>query len=327
MNHRRLALLFLLSVALLATAMALEQRQTVSLNGYWKFTTLDREEFSGIVVDESNWTVVQVPGDWRQLGIQHSGYAWYRRSSKLTLNEGFRPRYLRFDRIMDEGEVWLNGVKLANPGPALCDLLKYKQFGSYGYKVDKVSPYYHNYPLDWPYMFPIDHVVRPGRNQLAVRVLEDPGTPEAGITGNVHIVLTEPCYISNIRLLPPRTVSENLTANFTFEVQITNERKAFERQLSLSVFKGEALMPAGDEAHIIVPSGSGAPINLTWSFRPKFERYMARISLLNDTQTIDVVKKGFHGTVVEVRGNKFYVNGERFIFKGLNFAGPKDSIR
>ena len=32
MSHRRLALLFLLSVALLATAMALEQRQTVGFD-------------------------------------------------------------------------------------------------------------------------------------------------------------------------------------------------------------------------------------------------------------------------------------------------------
>jgi len=109
----------LLPAMLLASATALEQRQTVSLDGAWKFTTLDREEFSGVGVDESDWITVQAPSDWRDLSIQHSGCAWYRRSFNLSLQGELRPRYLRFDRIMDEGEVWLNGVKLANPDPAL----------------------------------------------------------------------------------------------------------------------------------------------------------------------------------------------------------------
>jgi hypothetical protein len=39
---------------------------------------------------------------------------------------------------------------------------------------------------------------------------------------------------------------------------------------------------------------------------------------------VDQVDQDFQGTIVETRGDKFYVNGERFIFKGLNFAYPDD---
>jgi len=320
----RLATLpFLVFLLVLAVAVA-EERPRIYLNGNWSFTTVDSSLFSDVAVDESNWSSAPVPADWKALGIEHSGYAWYRRSFNLSKLPGLRPRFLRFDRIMDEGEVWLNGVRLQNPDPALCDLLKYRQFGSFGYKATKDTPYYHIYPLDWPYMFPIGGAIRLGENHLAVRVLEDPHTPEAGIVGDVYLVLTRPCYISNVNLVPPKEVSTDVRANFTFEVTITNGGPPFDGQLCLSVFDGDSEERGGDMMHVSLGSGEERTFNLSWTYRPRFEKYVARVSILNGTEEIDVVEEAFHGTVVEVRGNRFYVNGERFIFRGVHYPQPKD---
>jgi len=316
----------LLAFLLLAhLGLALDERQRIHLSGEWNFTREDVSPHSNPSLDTANWSTLAVPGDWEDQGIKRGGCGWYQRNFIIDDLGPMIPRYLRFDRIMDEGEAWLNGLRLKNPDPALCDLLRYRQFGSFGYKTSKEAAYYHNYPLEWPYMFPITDAIRPGTNELVVRVLDDLGTPEAGIVGDVYLVLTGPCYISDVKLIPPKEVSPDKEANFTFDVAITNDGEPFEGTLELLVLDTNSQeQPGGDHAHLTLRRGSEKRVNLTWTFHPKFEKYVARVVLSNDTAAIDVVEKPFHGTVVEVREEKFYVNGERFLFKGLNFAGPRD---
>jgi hypothetical protein len=314
----------------LGFAAAMEERVEVSLNGEWLFIAADHEDYADPEFDDSNWSRIAVPGDWPTLGVQHSGYAWYRHRFNASMSDNTTPRYLRFDRIMDEGEIWLNGVKLLNSDPALCELLRDKQFGSYGYRYYKDDPYVHTFSLDWPYMFDVQGILKDGENQIAVRVFDDAARlwsgPEeqAGITEDVYLVSTGALFISEIRLIPGREVSSELTANFTFEVTLANEGDAVDGRIVLSIFQDEAKMAGGDEVWVSAGPGSRNVVNLTWTTRPMLESYVARIEVLDETGAVDVMDQKFHGTIVEVRGDKFYMNGERFIFKGVNFGFPPD---
>ncbi|MFN2606662.1 MAG: glycoside hydrolase family 2 protein [Acidimicrobiales bacterium] len=107
-------------------SLAFDDRRTASLDGRWEF-------FPGDVpldaLDGVEPLPIDVPGLWEAQGhLELDGWAWYRRDFHLDDTDGWWT--LRFGAVMDEAEVYLNGVLLGthgspftpfevDPGPAL----------------------------------------------------------------------------------------------------------------------------------------------------------------------------------------------------------------
>ncbi|MFZ2322507.1 MAG: hypothetical protein WAV89_02300 [Ignavibacteriaceae bacterium] len=91
--------------------------QTVVLPDSWLFKTGDDLSYSQININESNWTKINVPGNWEDQGFaDYDGYAWYRLHFNIDEYLGNQPLYLFLGKIDDIDESYLNGVKIGSSG-------------------------------------------------------------------------------------------------------------------------------------------------------------------------------------------------------------------
>ena len=122
----QLKLLTLLVIALLSSFGAFSQRTEINLNNNWKFILdKDNSAFSGQEIDDTNWTVLNIPHDWAfQKGVrdggdqgQGGGYhdggiGWYRKTINVNKPSLQNITYLSFDGVYMNSEVWINGNHL-----------------------------------------------------------------------------------------------------------------------------------------------------------------------------------------------------------------------
>jgi hypothetical protein len=295
-----------------------EHRKTLSLDGQWKFNSRDSADFSSAAFDDSVWQTIRVPGSWTRQGIKGIRAGWYRK--KFTVPNGSYFALLRFDRILDSGEVWLNGEKLINP--KYQPPLEEKQFGVYG----------RIWTFDWPEAFQAGHLLQPGKqNTIAVRVVDDPITStleiasrddptfrgEAGITGSVYLIGHNDIFIRTVERTPPKKTDSRGMAVHIFSVVAGNtgmkSRKCFLRLAILS--SSGAKMYEKTESVTVDPSGK--VVKFKWFTQPSFETYRAIISINDDKHHRDKVSLRFHGTMIEAAQGMLNVNGQPFRIKGI----------
>lgn len=306
-------------------------RPHVSLDGRWRFNTADRPEFARPDLDDRSWSWITVPGDWTSQGWDHTGYAWYRLT--FAFPKGSHPRYLRFDHILDRAEVWLNGVKLVNPG--LSDQLAGYQVGAFwGPAGDLPCRYRHLWSFRWPLAFDVGEIVRPGKNVLAVRVCNDPTTsywifsrtPDptnrgaAGILAPVYLIcVPQALRIADIAHEHPRVVTPDGLAEHRFAVSIENDRRARRGQVALAIRRvADGRVIWRERRSVVIPEGA-SEISFQWATAPRFERYEAEVTLVADgAGGRDQCGITLVGTVIEARGRQLCVNGEPFLIKGAN---------
>ncbi len=297
----------------------------VSLNGSWKFSPSDHADYKETTFDDHGWKEIQVPGNWREQGYDHRGYAWYRLHFTPSSIPGTQYRYLRFERIMDEGEVWLNGTKLTNP--QLGNILKDKQYGSYwgndGAKKMGAGSYVHLWSFPWPFAFNVAGRIQEGRdNVIAVRAYDDPTTAfwvfrqhpddtyfgRAGLMGNVELIATDETHIEDFSFQGPTTIT-NGKGNFTFKVKT---RGADAVKLMITDSGGKVIF--SEKKRVMNNTAE-----FSYSLESGFGQYKASAELLSpQRQVTDIQSLTFFGICYEVRGTKLFVNGEEFLVKGLN---------
>jgi hypothetical protein len=119
--------------------MEFDSRRTASLDGPWEFFPGDHAlDHLDSVAAES----IRVPGVWEAQGwLDLDGVAWYRR--RFALDDIAGHWTLRFDAVMDQAEVWLNGARLGG----------------------------HDQPFT-PFELDPTPALRAGENTLAVRVVD-----------------------------------------------------------------------------------------------------------------------------------------------------------
>ena len=92
----------------------------MDLSGTWRATAADDElRRSGIGLDvaDDEWTEVAVPGHWRSYGPEFAGDGpiLYRKRFELPAPAVGARRWITFDGIFYQADVWLDGAYLGDP--------------------------------------------------------------------------------------------------------------------------------------------------------------------------------------------------------------------
>lgn len=86
------------------------------LEGIWKFSIGDKEDWKNIDFDDSEWSSIQVPASWESQGFkEYNGFAWYRRTIRLDILPQ-QDLVLKIGNIDDADEVFINGRFVGRSG-------------------------------------------------------------------------------------------------------------------------------------------------------------------------------------------------------------------
>jgi sialate O-acetylesterase len=108
--------LFILNIPLV-TAGQDKLTKVKDLNGMWKFSIGDREEWILTDYDDSEWESIKVPSPWEEQGFYgYNGFATYRKSFNLDNDLKGRTLYLVLGYVDDVDETYLNGRKIGSTG-------------------------------------------------------------------------------------------------------------------------------------------------------------------------------------------------------------------
>lgn len=92
----------------------------MDLSGAWRARPADdelRRSAIGLEVDDTDWDVVQVPGHWRlhPSFATSDGPVLHRRAFTMARPEPGRRRWVTFDGVFYQADVWLDGAYLGDP--------------------------------------------------------------------------------------------------------------------------------------------------------------------------------------------------------------------
>ena len=201
-------------------------RQETLLNNNWRTIADDHninayKGFEKSGYPDNNWLTVDVPHNWDtyegyrrlQHGNRH-GYAWYRKTFRLSTISPIKRYFLWFEGVGSYATVWLNGVQVG-----------YHAGGRTSFTID------------------ITKALRAGQNLLCVRAdhpafikdlpwvcggcSDDPGFSEGsqpmGIFRPVHLIVTDPVRIEPFgqHIWNDTTVSET-SATLNLETEVKN---------------------------------------------------------------------------------------------------------
>jgi len=87
-----------------------------SLEGIWKFSVGDDEQWKELSFDDTRWQKIQVPGTWESKGYNgYNGFAWYRKNIRFDVLPN-QDLILKIERIDDADEVFINGRFVGRTG-------------------------------------------------------------------------------------------------------------------------------------------------------------------------------------------------------------------
>ncbi|MBK3518644.1 beta galactosidase jelly roll domain-containing protein [Carboxylicivirga marina] len=87
-----------------------------SLEGHWKFSIGDNEQWKNPDYDDSHWQHIRVPDSWESQGYSdYNGFAWYRKTIRLDIVPS-EDLILIIGSIDDADEVYINGRFVGRTG-------------------------------------------------------------------------------------------------------------------------------------------------------------------------------------------------------------------
>jgi hypothetical protein len=94
-----------------------EDTMVKSLKGSWRFIIGDNKEWADPEYNDSEWDRIFAPMRWeRQNYYNYNGYAWYRKSFRISTKYKNTSLYLYLGRIDDVDEVYVNGKLVGSTG-------------------------------------------------------------------------------------------------------------------------------------------------------------------------------------------------------------------
>lgn len=89
----------------------------VNLAGPWEFRLGDDAPWEDDDADLQDWNRIMVPGSWENAGYHdYDGYAWYRKSFRLTRDQVSKDLILMLGKIDDVDQVFINGKFIGATG-------------------------------------------------------------------------------------------------------------------------------------------------------------------------------------------------------------------
>jgi sialate O-acetylesterase len=94
-----------------------ELQRVTNLEGRWKFSIGEREEWLDYNFNDNDWEEVYVPEPWEEQGFHgYNGYGTYRKQFSLDKSQEGLMLYLGLGFIDDVDEVFVNGHKIGSSG-------------------------------------------------------------------------------------------------------------------------------------------------------------------------------------------------------------------
>lgn len=144
----------------------------INLNGHWKFTIINYNNWEASNYDDSEWEELKVPGIWEDQGYNgYNGYGFYRKEVSIPEELVENQLFIMLGYIDDVDEVYFNG----------------KMIGSTG----SFPPRYQSgWQTNRSYLIPSSLIKKGQKNTIAVKVFDMTGA--GGIAkGNIGIFMQE----------------------------------------------------------------------------------------------------------------------------------------
>ena len=126
----------------------------INLQGKWKFRTGDHSNYKDPEYSDNSWDEIFVPSYWENQGFKdYDGYAWYRKSFRLTQNLPDDQLFILLGKIDDIDEVYINGELIGSTGD-------FNQNGSHDNTWKALRGYY----------FPKSLLKTNGENVISIRI-------------------------------------------------------------------------------------------------------------------------------------------------------------
>lgn len=143
-----------------------------SLQGEWKFSIGDDEEWASTDFNDNDWEEIKVPSAWENEGFHgYNGYAWYRKKFRVPSELKSTGFYLNLGYVDDIDQTFVNGHLIGVSG---------------GFPPEFVTAY----SAERKYFVPKE-ILNDGENLIAVRVYDS--QLDGGIVGgNIGISPVKP---------------------------------------------------------------------------------------------------------------------------------------
>lgn len=308
-------LICLFMVFYACTNAGITNEQKIDFNKGWKFQLGDVSDAQQPSFNDSGWRKLNVPHDWSVEGKPDSiwasataylptGIGWYRKTFKIEKDANPTNRYIYFDGVMMNSEVWINDKYL-------------------GKRPNGFVPFYYE----------ITDFITPGANNvIAVKVdhttfADSRWYVGSGINRNVYLIKKDPLHIDvwgvkfNAELSP-----DNESAEAKVNVDIINDRSSQE-EITVSAILVDASGNNVVEAQKIISIAGGEKARDILSFQIKDpslwsvdnpNMYKLKVQLLKNNSEIDnqVIPVGVRSIRFDA-DKGFFLNGVNMKMKGV----------
>ena len=319
------SILITLSIVFQITINAQTIRKNININREWKFMLGDYSGAEVIGFDDSKWDNIGIPHSFSMPYYQsakfYKGYGWYRKN--ITIPEEWLGKRisLDFEGAYRTAEIYVNGK-----------LVGKHNSGYTGFEID------------------ITNAIKKGQNIVAVRLnnlWDSRVAPRAGehvfsggIYRDVKLVVTDPVHVAWYGTFVTTLVVSKDLATVNVKTEVVNEKSdevlATVKTTILDV-NGKKVTEfsstktiAADQTIIFDQTSNQIKNPKLWS--PKAPNlYSVKTTVLVNSKAVDdfVSPLGFRS--IKFTADKgFFLNGERFYFKGANVhqdrAGWGDAV-
>lgn len=281
------------------------KRETISLDGIWNFMHVADDRASG----PARVREIQVPGVWQAQFPDlrtRIGIGLYTRHVDLDPDWLADPVWLHFGASFYNTRVWINGEPAGQHEGGFL-----------------------------PFSFDVSRLLRPGRNEVTVRVDSPTDDPEdfpdaplaeipfgkqswygpwSGIWQTVYLERRIEDHIARVRLLPELKTGR-VSATVVFRTPLSEPSA-----LVLSVFDPDGIEVA--QARADATGGAtectvqaDVPDIKAWSPQSP-HLYEAQAVLVRGARDVDAHRERFGFRTIEARQGRFYLNGELFYLRG-----------
>ncbi len=302
-------------------APAAAARREIDLGGRWHFAidparTGQRNGWHQPGLNLRDWGAVDVPHCWSlDPRYPHTGAAWYRRTFHVSEGASGRHARLAFETVFYRARVWLNG-RLAGVHE-----------GGYTPFQINATPYLH--PGENTLVVEVDNAwdttTLPGA-RIGSRAQDQvyPWMEYGGILRPVKILLTEPVYISKLRVVAtPNLAAGDASIEITAYLGNTSSSQA-DVALRLNI-EGQASVAAA----ATLPSGAITPVKARialarhqvrlWDLdHPNLYTLHATLGRSASRTVLDESSVAFGIRKIEARGGRLLLNGEPLRIAGGN---------
>jgi beta-galactosidase len=312
--------LFTATLALFVTlfsnnSRAVDARLTENFDSNWSFLKADASGAEQTQFDDSAWRKLDVPHDWSIEGpfaetnltggagaFLPSGIGWYRKHFTLPPDDSGKCVTVEFDGVMQNSDVWINGV-----------LLGHRPYGYVSLSYEMTG-----------------HLKFGGDNVLAVRAdtSVQPASrfyAGAGIYRHVRLVVTDPVHIPQWGVFVTTPQVSSAQAVVQIETSVTNESDA-PREVTVqttlvspggkSVATSETNCTVGNGATAVLTQQIALPNPQLWNLDdPKLYHVVSEVistgTTLDETTTTFGIRDAHFDAATG-----FWLNGKNLKVKG-----------